>query len=87
MAVDLGGKVRVNTLAPAAISTPMLEEGFAKNPDGLKALAECHPVNRIGSTNEVAKAALFLCSDNASFITGATLYADGGVLSRLHDPV
>jgi enoyl-[acyl-carrier-protein] reductase (NADH) len=34
----------------------------------------------------VAKAALFLCSDDSSFITGSTLYADGGILSKLSDP-
>ena len=86
LAVDLGGKVRVNTLAPAATSTPMLEAGFAGKPDAFQELESCHPIGRIATIDEIAKAALFLCSDDASFITGATLYADGGILSRLHDP-
>lgn len=86
LAVDLGGRVRVNTLAPAATATPMLMAGFEGNPDAFDALAQAHPVGRIADPSEIAKTAVFLCSDAASFITGATLYADGGVLSRLHDP-
>lgn len=86
LAVDLGGKIRVNTLAPAATATPMLEAGFEGKEEAFKALETCHPVGRIASVDEIAEAALFLCSENASFITGATLYADGGILSRLHDP-
>lgn len=87
LAVDLGPKVRVNTLAPAATATPMLMAGFKGESDKFKALEGCHPLNRIASTEEIAKIALFLASDDAAFITGATLYADGGVLARLHDPV
>ncbi|MFC7293040.1 SDR family NAD(P)-dependent oxidoreductase [Hirschia litorea] len=86
LAVDLGGRVRVNTLAPAATETPMLKAGFEGKPEAYQALAQAHPIGRIADVSEIAQAALFLCSDKASFITGSTLYADGGVLSRLHDP-
>ncbi len=86
LAVDLGPDVRVNTLAPAATATPMLKAGFKGNEAGLAALASIHPLQRISDVSEVAKAALFLCSDNASFMTGATIFTDGGILSRLHDP-
>ena len=86
LAVDLGGRVRVNTLAPAATATPMLMAGFEGKPEAFDALADAHPAGRIASPAEIADAALFLCSSKAGFITGATLYADGGVLSRLHDP-
>ena len=86
LALDLGGRVRVNTLAPAAIETPMLKAGFEGNPTGYEELSACHPVGQIGSIKEVANTALFLCSPEASFITGATLYVDGGILSKLHDP-
>ena len=86
LAVDLGRKIRVNTLAPAATETPMLKAGFEGKPEAYQELADAHPIGRIANVSEIAKAALFLCSDDASFITGATLYADGGVLSRLHDP-
>jgi len=87
LAIDLGPDVRVNTLAPAATATPMLKAGFEGQDDAYAALAEAHPLRRIADVSEVAKAALFLCSDDASFITGSTIYTDGGVLSRLHDPV
>lgn len=87
MAVDLGGRVRVNCLAPAATETPMLKAGFEGRDDAYRALAEAHPLGRIAKPEEVADTALFLTSKDASFITGATLYCDGGVLSRLHDPI
>lgn len=86
LAVDLGPDVRVNTLAPAATATPMLKAGFEGREEAYKALANAHPIGRISDVSEVAKAALFLCSDDASFMTGTTVYTDGGVLSRLHDP-
>jgi NAD(P)-dependent dehydrogenase (short-subunit alcohol dehydrogenase family) len=43
-------------------------------------------VGRIATPEEIARIAVFLASDEAAFMTGATLYADGGVLSRLYDP-
>ena len=86
LAVDLGPKVRVNTIAPAATATPMLLEGFKENDAALAALHNVHPLQRIAEPDEIAKIAVFLASEKAGFLTGATLYADGGVLSRLHDP-
>lgn len=86
LAVDLGPKVRVNTIAPAATATPMLLAGFEKDADALAALNNVHPLRRIAEPDEIAKIAVFLASEKAAFLTGATLYADGGVLSRLHDP-
>ena len=87
LALDLGPrKIRVNTLAPAATATSMLKAGFEGNAEGFKALKGVHPLGRIAEPEEVAKLALFLASEEASFLTGATLYADGGILSRLHDP-
>jgi len=87
LAVDLGGRVRVNTLAPAATATPMLLAGFEGREAAFKELSDMHPVGRIAEPDEICDAALFLCSDNAGFITGSTFYTDGGILSRLHDPV
>ncbi|MEM9706743.1 MAG: SDR family oxidoreductase [Pseudomonadota bacterium] len=86
LAVDLGPAVRVNTVAPAATATPMLKAGFEENPEAFSALENVHPMRRIAEPEEIARIALFLASDDAAFLTGATLYADGGVLSRLHDP-
>ncbi|MCR9269170.1 MAG: SDR family oxidoreductase [Hyphomonadaceae bacterium] len=86
LAVDLGPDVRVNTVAPAATATKMLEAGFEGNELGFKALQDVHPLQRIAAPEEIANIALFLASEQASFLTGTTIYADGGILSRLHDP-
>ncbi len=87
MAVDLGGSVRVNAIRPAAIATTMLEEGFDGSPQSRAELDSFHPVGRIGQPLEVGKLVSFLISDSAAFMTGAVVDIDGGVLSRLHDPL
>ena len=87
LAVDLGPKVRVVTLAPAAVATDMLMAGFEGKGEAFNQLEDCHPAGRIGSPEEIAKLAVYLAGPDAGFMTGATVYADGGVLSRLHDPV
>ena len=86
LAIDLAPDIRVNTLAPGATLTPMLESGFKNKTEERNKLDMLQPLKRISTTSEVAKAALFLCSDDSSFITGSTLYADGGILSKLNDP-
>jgi NAD(P)-dependent dehydrogenase (short-subunit alcohol dehydrogenase family) len=87
LAVDLGSRVRVNCVTPAATDTPMLQAGFAGNAAGLSALAAMHPIGRISTPEEVARVVLFLASDAASAITGAAVPVDGGISGRLHDPV
>lgn len=86
LAVDLGPRVRVCGLAPAAIDTAMLRAGFEGNPEGFSALEAVHPVGRIGSPREVAEAAIWMTGPDAGFLAGTNVYLDGGVLSRLHDP-
>lgn len=86
LAVDLGPDIRVICLAPAAVATPMLTAGFVDNPMALVDLERCHALERIAASAEVADAACFLLSDKAGFFTGAALFLDGGVLSKLHDP-
>jgi len=76
--------VRVNALLPGAIDTPMLhrEAQAAADPGRqLERFAAIHPLNRLGRAEEVAEAALFLASDAASFVTGAALAVDGGMLA------
>jgi NAD(P)-dependent dehydrogenase (short-subunit alcohol dehydrogenase family) len=85
LAVDLGGRVRVNAIAPAAISTPMLEAGFEGRPEARRRLDEYHPAGRIGSPAEVARLARFIAEADG-FLTGSTLALDGAIASRLHDP-
>ena len=82
MAIDHGRQgIRVNCICPGDVDTPMLPEDARMR--GLKwehYLAGCanRPLGRIGTTDEIAKAALFLASDDSSFMTGAALVVDGG---------
>ncbi|MBA2592163.1 MAG: SDR family oxidoreductase [Gammaproteobacteria bacterium] len=87
MATELGTRVRVNAIAPAAFATPMLEAGFAGRDEARRQLGEMHPIGRIGQPEEIAECALFLASPRAGFINGAVLRVDGGISSRLHDPL
>lgn len=87
MAVDLGGQVRVNAICPAAIGTPMLKAGFDGQPEAFAQLEAHHPIGRIGTPEEVAELAAFICSDRSPFMTGACLDLSGGISGRLHDPV
>ncbi len=78
MALELAGKgVRVNNVAPGAISTPINNSWLhdaAKRRRELKRI----PLHRIGHPEEVAGAVLYLASDEASYVTGTTLFIDGG---------
>jgi NAD(P)-dependent dehydrogenase (short-subunit alcohol dehydrogenase family) len=82
MAIDHGRQgIRVNCICPGDVDTPMLPEDARMR--GLKwedYLAGCsnRPLGRIGTANEIAKAALFLASDDSSFMTGAAVVVDGG---------
>lgn len=87
LAVELGRRIRINAISPAAIATPMLLEGFEGKDMALAELEGMHPVGRIGAPAEVAALALFLASDAAHFINGAEIGLDGGIRARLHDPV
>jgi glucose 1-dehydrogenase len=79
IAVELATeKIRVNSVAPGAIKTPINKDVWS-NPEGLKDLLRKIPTERMGETDEIAKTVAFLCSDEASYITGATLYVDGGM--------
>ena len=74
-------KIRVNTLSPGTIDTPILDGlGATKEEtDKLKAgFADLIPLGRMGTSDEIAKVALFLASDDSSFVTGVELFVDGG---------
>jgi len=82
--LDLKGRsIRVNTLSPGPIHTPGLVElagpDRAQQQGLLDHLTSQVPIGRIGQPDDVAKAAVFLASDEASFITGIELFADGGM--------
>jgi NAD(P)-dependent dehydrogenase (short-subunit alcohol dehydrogenase family) len=69
--------VRVNAVAPGPIETGMLNR-FTRTADRKAALVKTVPLGRVGEPNEIARAVVFLGSDNASFVTGQILTADGG---------
>jgi NAD(P)-dependent dehydrogenase (short-subunit alcohol dehydrogenase family) len=84
MALDYARKgIRVNCVCPGAIDTPMLRRSASLDPDPEKVIRSCdraHAMGRIGRSEEVADAIVYLASPLSSFITGATLVVDGGML-------
>lgn len=87
MAVDFAPKVRVNCVCPGSVDTPMLRESaamFAEVPEkALNEWGQMHPISRIARAEEIASVVVFLAGPGASFITGASIIADGGLLSIL----
>ena len=73
--------VRVNAIAPGPIETPMM--GSALTPQQKEAYAQQIPLGRLGQPQDIGNAAVFLCSDEASFVTGATLPVSGGTDLRV----
>ena len=70
--------IRINAVAPGVIHTEMLEAGMKSQP-GLEAdMLLKHPIGRFGKLAEVTRAVLWLCSDEAAFVTGSTMTIDGG---------
>jgi NAD(P)-dependent dehydrogenase (short-subunit alcohol dehydrogenase family) len=86
LAVELGSRVRVSAVCPAAIVTPMLAAGFAQNPEGLARLADYHPSRSIGLPEDVAGVVVMLASSVSKYVTGVIVNIDGGISSRLFDP-
>ena len=82
IAVDHASQgIRVNALMPGVIDTPMPAKSLTRyaDPEAMKAYwKQRHPMGRIGRPEEVARAALFLASDDSSFVTGTLLFVDGG---------
>lgn len=79
MALELAAKkVRVNNVAPGAIATP-INESWLHDATKRKQVLKLIPARRIGRSEEVAGAVLYLASDEASYVTGTTLFIDGGM--------
>ena len=78
--------IRCNSVAPARVHTPFVDGFLAKNYPGrehemLEQLSRTQPIGRMGRPDEVARLALFLCSDSAAFITGSNYPIDGGFVT------
>ena len=79
---DLGPDgIRVNSISPGYIQTPIFDNRLEDDPDYLKRRATRIPLRRIGTPEDIANAALFLASDEASYVTGTDLIVDGGYIS------
>ena len=74
--------IRVNSLSPGAVLTPRLTHAYGSEAEAERALAPKHPIGRIGRAEEIAGAAVFLASPDATFMTGADLVVDGGYLAQ-----
>jgi NAD(P)-dependent dehydrogenase (short-subunit alcohol dehydrogenase family) len=74
--------LRVNCVCPGVIDTPMFNRSSGAEPTRRAAMAAAHPLGRLGTAAEIAAAVLFLCSGEASFITGHALAADGGWVAQ-----
>ncbi|MGA7672277.1 MAG: glucose 1-dehydrogenase [Nitrolancea sp.] len=83
IAVDHAAQgIRINCLCPGPVDTPLLHGNRADPDIHAASIIERMPVKRIGTVDELARAALFLASDDSSFMTGTTLVVDGGVTAR-----
>ncbi len=79
--------IRCNCVLPGDMETPMILQYFEASPDPAAARAEmegAYPVKRLAQPREVARAVVFLCSDDASYITGTELLVDGGLLAKAY---
>ena len=77
--------IRVNNIAPGAIATP-INTGTLADPEKVAELNRIIPIGRMGKPEEVAQVAIFLGSDRASYVTGATYFVDGG-MTRFAEPL
>jgi NAD(P)-dependent dehydrogenase (short-subunit alcohol dehydrogenase family) len=79
--------VRVNALCPGPVNTPLLQELFAKDPEKAARRLVHLPMGRFAETREIAQAALFLASDDSSYVTASTFLVDGGLTSAYVTPL
>jgi NAD(P)-dependent dehydrogenase (short-subunit alcohol dehydrogenase family) len=71
--------IRINSLCPGGVRTPLLARTIEREPQNEKKLKSAHPIGRFAEAAEIANAALWLCSEQSSFVTGHQLAVDGGL--------
>lgn len=82
-ALDYAEKgIRVNAVCPGAIQTPMLDRFMGSSEEARRTVLANEPVGRLGTPDEIAKAVLWLCGPDSSFVTGQALAVDGGWTAR-----
>jgi NAD(P)-dependent dehydrogenase (short-subunit alcohol dehydrogenase family) len=75
--------IRINAVCPAFIATPMLgRAGITEGTEMYATIAGMHPMKRLGTSEEIAEAAIWLCSEKASFVTGHAMLVDGGYTAQ-----
>jgi len=83
-AIDFGPSVRLNVLCPGPVDTPLIWESAAAFPDPATAVADAGKrtlLKRLGRPEDIARAALFLASDDSAWVTGTSLTVDGGIMT------
>lgn len=74
--------VRINAVCPGPVQTPLVDKIIEHQPEIVDAIIEREPIGRMGQSDEVARAVVWLCSSEASFVIGATLPVDGGYVAQ-----
>ena len=86
LAVEYGPDgIRVNAVCPGHTVTERMAQRWGEHPETLRFFAEQYPLRRTGTPDDIANAIVFLCSDDASFITGQALVVDGGLTIQLQE--
>src|SRR5207244_4629968 len=78
--------VRVNALCPGPVNTPLLQELYANDPEKAARRLVHLPMGRFAAAEEIARAALFLASDDSSYVTASTFLVDGGLSAAYVTP-
>jgi 3-oxoacyl-[acyl-carrier protein] reductase len=87
LAVEFGGKgIRANAISPGAMDTPPLRAYIGSLPGGAERYVSQMPAGRLGTPEDIANVAVFLASDEASYVNGACLPIDGGTSALLAQP-
>ena len=74
--------VRINVVCPGPVQTPLVDKIIERQPEIVDAITQREPIGRMGQPEEIAGAVVWLCSDEASFVIGATLAVDGGYVAQ-----